>query len=479
MPSRPNGPERAESERAGRHPFLVIANRLPVERRDDGWRASPGGLVRALLGVLRERDGVWVGWTGAPDDDPGAFHDDGIDLEPVALSADEIDQYYEKVANEAIWPLYHDALRPSNYDADAWETARAVNRRFAEEAAATAAPGATVWVHDYHLQLVPAMLRELRPDLRIGFFLHIPFPPQELFMRMPWREEVLEGLLGADLLGFQRQVAAENFIAVARRLLDLEVGPHGVHAPDGRFVRAAAYPISIDVAEVDRFARDPGVELLAKQVRERIGNPDTVLLGVDRMDYTKGIEERLSAFRDVIAARVPDGVGRERPPLVFIQLAVPSRENVGDYQQLRNDVEQLVGRINGEFGTLGHPAVHYLHQSVPFDELIALYRAADVMVVTPLRDGMNLVAKEFVASRVDDTGVLVLSEFAGAVDELGDAVVVNPHDPDALAAAFETAITMSADEARRRMVTMRDVVAGHDVATWADQFLADLGGGGR
>ncbi len=466
--------EVASAAKTLRHSFVVVANRLPVERATDGWRASPGGLVRALVGVLAERDGVWVGWSGVADDPIEAFEHDGIDLSPVALSDEEIHGYYTSVANGAIWPLYHDAIRSSSYDPECFDVYRAVNRKFAEHAAATAAEGATVWVHDYHLQLVPAMLRELRPDLRIGFFLHIPFPPQELFMRLPWREEILDGLLGADLVGFQRRVAAENFDGLAHRLVGAESDVDGVVTRDGRAVRVGAFPISIDVAEVEGIARAESTERRMVEMRARLGYPDTILLGVDRLDYTKGIEERLLAFRSLLQERAASGERATRPPLVLVQVAVPSREAVGDYLDQRERIEQLVGSINGEFATLGRPAVYYLYQSLSFDELIALYRAAHVMVVTPLRDGMNLVAKEFVAARIDGQGVLVLSEFAGAADELCDAVIVNPHDPAALVAALRAAVTMSTAEQQERMAGLRKAVASNDVRNWADQFLHRL-----
>lgn len=459
------------------HDFVIVANRLPVERTDDGWRSSPGGLVRALTGLLRERSGVWVGWNGVAADeastDDSGFSIDGIDLEPVLLDAHQITGYYETISNGAFWPLYHDAIRPSAYDADSWSTYREVNAVFAERAAATAAPGALVWVHDYHLQLVPAMLRALRPDVRIGFFLHIPFPPQELFMRLPWREEVIEGLLGADLIGFQRSVAAENFCILSNRLLSAEAEDHVVVAPDGRRVQVGAFPISIDVAEIDAISARQETDAVAHDIRGRLGNPEVVLLGVDRLDYTKGIEERLVAFQTMLRAQ-GSLTGVTRPATVLVQVAVPSRETVGDYQTQRERVERLVGAINGEFATLGHPAVHYLHQNLPLEELVALYRAADVMLVTPLRDGMNLVAKEFVAARRDGCGVLVLSEFAGAVDELIDAVVVNPHDPEALVASMEWAVSMQPDEVAARMRALRLAVEANDVHHWATSFLGRL-----
>jgi trehalose 6-phosphate synthase len=422
-----------------------------------------------MLSVLHHRRGAWVGWIGTAGDAPEPFEHDGVRLRPVRLSRMELEQYYEGLSNDALWPLYHDAIRASTFESAWWETYVRVNERFAEAAADEAAEGAVVWVHDYHLQLVPLFLRELRPDVRIGFFLHIPFPPQELFMRLPWREEVLRGLLAADVIGFQRRVAAENFAAVARRLVDAEGEPPEVHF-DGRRVQVGAFPISIDVAEFDDIARRPATAAHAAEYRRRLGDPSVILLGVDRLDYTKGIDLRLEAYQNLLR----DGELDARR-CVMVQVAVPTREGIEHYQDERRRVEELVGEINGEFGAIGYPAVHYLHQSLPIEELVALYQAADVMMVTPVRDGMNLVAKEFAASRIDEQGVLVLSEFAGAADELTEAVLVNPHDHEAVQRAILDAVDMEPKEARVRMVAIRDTVAQSDVRHWAAGFLALLG----
>lgn len=463
----------------GTSSFVVVANRLPVDkvRNPDGstgWRRSPGGLVTALEPVLAEHSGTWIGWTGGatqtgtPAEAP--FDLDGIRLRPVPLTNEEINRYYEGFSNSSLWPLYHDAVEPPTYKRRWWEAYRRVNQRFAVAAAEEAAEGATVWVQDYQLQLVPQMLRQLRGDLRIGFFLHIPFPPVELFMQLPRRIEVLRGLLGADLVGFQRPLGARNFLELARHQLGLR--PHGNTVEvDGRKVVAGAFPISIDVREMERLAGSPEIRTRAKEIREELGNPRTVILGVDRLDYTKGIERRLKAFRELLASgdlSVDD--------TVMVQIATPSRERVEHYQTLRVKVEREVGRINGEYGRVGTPAVHYLHQSHDRFELASLYCAADVMMVTPLRDGMNLVAKEYVAARIDDMGALVLSEFAGAVGELTQAFQCNPHDLDDVKATLLRAATCDPSDARRRMRSMRRHLRTHDVTRWADSFLTALGG---
>jgi trehalose 6-phosphate synthase len=458
--------------------FVVVANRLPVdevpeEERAGGhqrWRRSPGGLVTALHPVLVEQNGSWVGWAGSAGPAPQPFSVDGIHLHPVGLSADEVARYYEGMSNSTIWPLYHDAVEPPVFKRR-WASAyRDVNARFAEAAAAIAAPDATVWIQDYQLQLVPVMLRAVRPDLKIGFFLHIPFPPVELFMQLPQRAEILRGLLGADLVGFQQRLGAQNFARLAHHILGCSVSAGGVIEHDGRRVKAAAYPISIDVSEIDRLIADPLVAERASQIRTELGEPKTVILGVDRLDYTKGIEHRLKAYRELLSE------GRlSVPETVMVQVATPSRERIEHYQALRVKVEREVGRINGDYGRVGVPAVHYLHQSYSRSELAALYRAADVMMVTPLRDGMNLVAKEYVAARADAGGALVLSEFAGAASELRQAFLCNPHDLDAVKDSLLHAVNVDPDEARRRMSTMQRHIRRHDVAHWARSFLSELG----
>ncbi|MBC6462914.1 trehalose-6-phosphate synthase, partial [Actinomadura sp. HBU206391] len=317
------------------------------------------------------------------------------------------------------------------------------------------------------LQLVPAMLRELRPDLRIGFFLHIPFPPQELFEQLPWRRQIIAGLLGADLVGFQLPGAASNFLRLARRHLDGRT--RGPYVDVGeRVVRAQAFPISVDVEELTELTRRREVRWRAEEVKADLGDTK-ILLGVDRLDYTKGISQRLQAFGELLA----DGA-LKAGEAVFVQIATPSRERIEQYQLLRDQIEQQVGRINGEHAELGAPVIHYLHASYSRDELAALYRAADVMVVTPLRDGMNLVAKEYVACRDDLRGALVLSEFAGAADELRRAFLVNPYDIDGLKEAMLAALRSSPAEQGRRMRSMRRRIIEHDVDRWAQDFLTAL-----
>ncbi|MGL5810826.1 MAG: alpha,alpha-trehalose-phosphate synthase (UDP-forming) [Nocardioides sp.] len=454
--------------------LVVVANRLPVDRviEEDGtalWRGSPGGLVSALSPVMRADAGAWIGWPGLADLKLDPFEIDGINLVPVPLSEREVEEFYEGFSNASLWPLYHDVVAKPEFHREWWESYEIVNRRFAERAAEVAAPGATVWIQDYQLQLVPAMLRALRPDLRIGFYLHIPFPPSELFSQLPWRRQILEGLLGADLIGFQLSGAVSNFLRMARFRVGVRTHRDTIYLADGRTVRAAAYPISIDARDYESLARTPEVNARSVEIREQLGNPRKVFLGIDRLDYTKGIYPRLRAFAELVR----DG-HLDVEDAVFVQVATPSRERVNQYRVLRDEIELLVGRINGAFSRLGRPAISYLHSSYPREEMAALYRAADVMVVTPYRDGMNLVAKEYVACRWDDDGALVLSEFAGAANELRQAWLVNPYDINGIKSAMMDAFHADRRSRARRMRSMRRTVSDYDVSRWAADFLADL-----
>lgn len=449
--------------------LVIMANRLPVRRATvDGrrtWVRSPGGLVSAVAPIVEDRSGAWVGWAGTSGAVPKPFTVEGISNVPVKISRSELSDYYQGQCNSTLWPLYHDAIREPEYHRHWWASYVAVNRRFAEAAAEIAAPGGLVWIHDYHLQLAPAMLRDLRSDVTIGFFLHIPFPPRELFRRLPWRREILQGLLGSDVVGFQTRAGTTNFLNLASRLTEASRRRRTVHY-DGRTIRAGTFPISIDVDRFQKKAREPEVLERAREIRESLGGGRKLILGVDRLDYTKGIDLRLKAFAEWLERTA---VGDR--DAVLVQVAVPSREQVADYQELRSQVEELVGQINGEYAEVGKVVVHYLRRNLPFDELVAMYRAADVMVVTPLCDGMNLVAKEYVVSKVGDSGVLVLSEFAGAADELRSALTVNPHDVDGLAETLHKALHLPAREASRRLRAMTRAVRRNTVYDWAGNYL--------
>src|SRR6201999_151809 len=350
------GSQESKTSQFGDSDFVVVANRLPVdlERLPDGttaWKRSPGGLVTALEPLLRKRRGAWIGWPGVTDGDEEPIVEDDLEMRPVRLSADDVAEYYEGFSNATLWPLYHDDIVKQIYQREWWAGYVVVTRRFAEAAARTAAQGATVWVQDYQLQLVPQMLRDLRPDLIIGFFLHIPFPPVELFMQMPWRTEIIEGLLGADLVGFHLTGGAQNFLILSRRLVGANTSRASVGVRsrfgevqfESRRIQVGAFPISIDSTELDHKARDRNIRRRAREIRAEIGNPRKVLLGVDRLDYTKGIDVRLNAFAELLAEGRVKG-----DDAVLVQLATPSRERVDSYQKLREDIERQVGHINGE-----------------------------------------------------------------------------------------------------------------------------------
>ncbi len=454
--------------------LVVVANRLPVERADtpQGWVRAPGGLVTALTTVVRRTEGAWVGWDGSIDGGSSPFTAAGMHLVPVPMSQAEVTDFYDGFANATLWPLFHDVIVKPQYHRQTWAAYRAVNERFAAQAAAVAAPGATVWVHDYQLTLVPGLLRARRPDLTIGFFNHIPFPPYEIFAQLPWGSVVVAGLLGADLLGFQRPQDASNFLRACRRSLGARTSGHGLDRvdPDGRRrrIRVRAYPIGVDAPGLEAQVRQESTSRRVAEFREQLGDR-RIILGVDRLDYTKGISVRLRAMDELFAE------GRLDPDdVVFVQVATPTRERVDAYREMRDAIELAVGRVNGRYATLSSAPIVYLHSTMGLPDLLALYRIADVMLVTPLRDGMNLVAKEYVACRIDDSGVLVLSRFTGAADTLTKALLVNPHDIEGVKDAIIQAVGMPLREQRARMRALRREVRIHDVQSWAEGFLADL-----
>jgi len=453
--------------------LVVVASRLPIHdaAASEGvfeWRRSPGGLGEALHPVLVHTPSTWIGWAGEAGTTASLQEVDGVRLVPVELSEQDVIDHYEGFANSTLWPLYHDAVEPAVHHRRWWEAYQWVNQRYADHAARVAARGAVVWVQDYHLQLVPMMLRAQRPDLRIGFFLHVPFPPPELFMQLPRRAELLRGMLGADLIGFQRIQAVHNFHQLVAKVVGATVHEGGVEI-DGRVVSTGAFPVSIDTAEMEALASRKEVVQQAAKLRADLGDPQRVILSVDRLDYTKGIEHRLKAYRELLV----DG-RLKAAETVLVQVAIPSRERVKQYRLLRDRVEREVGRINGDFGRLGVAAVHYLSQVFDRTELAALYRAADVMAVTPLRDGMNLVAKEYVAARVDGCGSLLLSEFAGAAAELTQAYLVNSQDVETLKDTLVLALQANPTEPNPQMAAMRAHVRTHDIQAWARSYLTAL-----
>lgn len=454
--------------------IIVVSNRLPVVRSGGAgaarWQTTAGGLVTALVPILKEFGGRWIGWSGASGRSVRPFEHEGLHLHPVQIRASEFSGYYHGYCNRTLWPLFHDAIRAPEFDSTWWGPFVEVNRRFARAASRAARRGEIVWVHDYHLLLMPKLLREMRPDLRIGFFLHIPFPPEELFSWLPHRRELLEGMLGADVIGFQTHQNAQNFSRLARRYTDAE-GTDTRLVFDGREITCREFPISIDFDWFNTRAADPSVRRQAAEIRKRVGSNRKILLGVDRLDYTKGIDARLRAF-ELLLKRREFGVDN----CVLMQIAAPSREDVREYVQIRTQIDRMVGSINGEYSVPGRVAVHYFRRSFTREEIVPYYLAADVMVVTPLRDGMNLVAKEYISSRTDTDGTLVLSEFAGAASQLRQALLVNPRDVEGTADTVARALRMRRSDARFRMAVLRSMVRRHDVHEWAREFLRELQG---
>lgn len=454
---------------------FLVSNRLPVTVSSgaEGFsvRPSSGGLATALSSVRQRSDTAWFGWPG----DVGAWPAEQLSpilaehrAVPIAISPEELRRYYDGFSNDVLWPLCHYLLDKVRLDAhDDWSAYQAINARFADAVADAWRPGDLVWVHDYQLALVPELVRKRCPGARIGFFLHVPFPAADVFRILPWREQVLRGLLGADVIGFHTANYAFHFAYACSQLLGLELTGDVIRY-DGRPIRVAAFPIGIDADGFAARAQTEAVQQRTAALRAE-AQGRVVLLSVDRFDYTKGLVRRLLALERLLT-RLPE----LRDRLHVIQLAVPTRENVDAYADYRKTVNELVTRLNSSFGTATRNIVHLMHRSVDAVELSALYCAADVMLVTPLRDGMNLVAKEYVASRVDDTGVLVLSEFAGAAVELHEALQLNPYDLETFTEVIEDAITMSADEQRLRMSLLRKTVHTGSVDAWAQSFLGAL-----
>jgi alpha,alpha-trehalose-phosphate synthase [UDP-forming] len=446
-------------------PLVVVANRLPVRREEDGsWAPSPGGLVTALTPIL-ERGGTWIGWAGVGSGPAETFRVNNINHVAVSVSDVEIDDYYLGFCNGTLWPLFHDGIRTPEYHRRWWNAYRRVNQRYAEAVLEHSNPGDLIWVHDYHLLLLPQMLREASPDIEIRFFLHIPFPPVELYARLPWRRQLIEGMLASDVVGFQTESSTANFRRAASVFAGAEVQDRLVRM-GGRSIKTMAAPISVDFDSYNDVAATPLIDERVSSIRDELGNPEHIFLGADRLDYTKGIDVRLRAFATLL---------RQNPQLAdsskLVQIVVPSRQTIGEYSDMRDEIERLAGRINSVHGERHRMPVHYTYESLEREELVAYYRAADVMVVTPLIDGMNLVAKEYVASRVDEDGVLLLSEFAGAAHELSAAVLVNPYDIDGVALAMRQAIELEPAERLRRMREMRNTVRENDLEAWTRRIL--------
>jgi len=460
--------------------FVIVSNRLPVvvTRNDAGeWQTKPGagGLVTAIAPVLREQGGLWIGWPGCPEEEgldeqlaiAGKYS--GYTLRPVMLTEDEVDEYYYGFSNETIWPLFHDFHSRCNFDPEYWIAYQQVNRKFAHVIAENTSIDDFVWVHDYHLLLVAEALRAMAAERQIGFFLHTPFPPLDIFKKLPWRMQILTALLEYDLIGFQTMRDRNNFIncveSMARRSsVDARRQLSTILRPE-RSNHIGVFPISIDFNAFSKLAADKETTKRVAQIREALPN-GKIILGVDRMDYSKGIPLRLRAFKNTL-----ERFEELRGNITLIQISVPSREDMLEYQRLKTEVEGLVGEINGKFGKPGWTPIQYMFRSMERAELVAYYRAADIALVTPLKDGMNLIAKEYCAANVDCKGVLILSEFAGAAIQLQkNALIVNPYDIEGVANTIHRAFNMSTDERKMRMRRLRNLIRRRDIFWWMNLF---------
>jgi len=458
--------------------LVLVSNRLPMTAKVDRGRLvvsqSGGGLATGLRRAHEQMGGAWIGWTG---DVARMSEQQQLELEnelrargcvPVHLSNEEVSLYYDGFSNGVLWPLFHHMADRIPWDSLQWDAYREVNEKFAEAVAQTWKPGDIIWVHDYHLALVPGMVRARIRGATIGFFLHIPFPASEIVGTLPWCDQILQGMLGANLVGFHTFTHQSHFASCALRVLGASTSRDDRVHVDGRAVRLGVFPIGVDAQTFGALASDPGVVNEATSIRAE-AHHQSILLGVDRLDYTKGILARLLAFERLLE-REPHWRGKVR----VVQLAVPSRDKVPSYRLLQRQLNELVGRINGAFSTADWVPIHYMRRSLNERQVAALYRAADVMLVTPFRDGMNLVAKEFVACRSDDDGVLILSQFAGAAVEMGEALQVNPYDIDKMARTYAEALTMPEEERRVRMQSLRHRVFAHDVHLWTTIFVEEL-----
>lgn len=447
--------------------LLVVANRAPIRHTEDGWVPSVGGLTTALLPVLMEKGGVWIASRdkqGAdvprqlyPEDDPA------LAVRRIGLSEDEMDRFYYGMANRVLWPVSHYMVQLLDLDVGFMEVYRNVNLRFAEAVVDEYEPGDHIWVQDYHLMLTPGYVRQVQPEATIGHFWHIPWPAMEVFRVLPWARELLRGMLGCDLIGFHVEEYVDNFLESARVLLGAKTDGNNIYF-DGRWIRIEARPIGIDTQSFARMASDAAKD--AEALRDEIG-VEHLVVGVDRLDYTKGILSRLQAFEDFLK-QFPEYHGR----VAFFQIATPSRTRVESYRRLKREVDEMVGRINGAFALDGWVPVHYRYRAFTQEELSAVYRAGDVAFITPLRDGMNLVTHEFVA--VSETGVLVLSELTGAAYLLSEALQVNPFDAEGMVRTLKEAIDMPRDERLQRLRRLKETVERLNVHRWASGFLDAL-----
>jgi trehalose 6-phosphate synthase/phosphatase len=456
---------------------IIVSNRLPIKITEENgelnFSASEGGLATGLGSIYQQGENVWIGWPGMEITDPEKQEEvsrklESMKLLPVFLSQEEISEYYEGFSNEILWPIFHYyASTYTNYQQSNWDFYQSVNEKFCEAVLSKAEPGDTIWIHDYQLLLLPEMIRSSQPSITIGFFLHIPFPSYEMFRLIPWRAELLEGILGADLVGFHTYDDVQHFISAAVRILPYNSSSNIITVKD-RPVVAEAFPMGIDFK---KYSSLPKVKEVQDQILHLQENYKgiKVILSVDRLDYSKGILQRLMAF-ELLLEMYPQYMEK----IVLYMIIVPSRDSVPQYKELRDQIDKRVGNINARYRTLDWSPIQYFYRSFPIETLSALYYTADVGLVTPMRDGMNLVSKEFVASKINNSGVLVLSEMAGASKELLDALIVNPNNIGDITQAIVTALNMPEEEQRIRMEQMRQIVSNFNVFHWVKIYREKL-----
>ncbi|MGI9553742.1 MAG: bifunctional alpha,alpha-trehalose-phosphate synthase (UDP-forming)/trehalose-phosphatase [Thermodesulfobacteriota bacterium] len=457
--------------------LIIVSNRLPItidiDSKKFNIKPSIGGLATGVGSLKVKQKKLWIGWPGL-DINKSAKRESLIrhlkndGLYPVFLTEQEIDEYYHGFSNETIWPLFHYFVQYAIYNKVFWNAYKEVNERFCEAVLEVAKPDDIIWIHDYHLMLLPKMIREKIPNAQIGFFLHIPFPSSEIFRLIPWCKELVEGLLGSDLIGFHTFDYVRHFGESVRRILGIE--HHlGQFTVDKRPIKTDVFPMGIDYAKYSNAPKKRVVKEKVKRIKRRIGGNYKNILSIDRLDYTKGIIQRLEAYK-LFLKNNPN----YRDKVIFFLIIVPSRTEVPHYKQLKDQIDNLVGNINGEYGTLGWNPIRYLYRSFNFNDLIALYSLADILFITPLRDGMNLVAKEFVASKTNGKGVLILGEMAGTAKELGEAIVINPNDVDQTANSLKMAIDMPENEQKDRLSGMQKRLQRYDLKRWASDFIDSL-----
>ncbi|MFC1504776.1 bifunctional alpha,alpha-trehalose-phosphate synthase (UDP-forming)/trehalose-phosphatase, partial [Spirochaetota bacterium] len=458
--------------------LLIISNRLPVsvQRSGDSFnvKQSIGGLATGLSSFYKEYDSVWIGWPGLSNEMIGNDRDIVIKklkkekCYPVFLSKKDLSDYYLGFCNNAIWPLFHYFIQYCYFFESQWETYKEVNVKFFNSIKKLIKPDDYIWVHDYQLLLLPQLIKEKYPNVKIGFFLHIPFPSFEVFRIIPWRREILEGMLGADLIGFHTYDYVRHFLSAVHRICGHEHRYNQILTPN-HILKAEAFPMGVDYEYFSSISQQQ--VKLKKRVKEIRGLKEKlkIILSVDRLDYTKGMINRLNAYE-----RFLDHYPEYKGKVTLITLAVPSRADVEQYQDLKKEVDETTGRINGKYGTIGWTPIRYLYKSIPFDELAQLYTLSDIALVTPLRDGMNLVAKEYIASKTDGKGVLILSEMTGAARELGEAIIVNPNDITKLSDSIYEAVTMPEEEQIARNRKMQKRIREYNVGQWAQDFIDNL-----